>query len=300
MTDLAWLNDESLARWVCRLPIPVLTGIGHERDSTILDEVAHRKFDTPSKVANHISQTVRDHALTALADLERIGVQTRRIVTRYAELMAAHRERVVARVVLSLERAESGMERLGCEVRVGSGHKLETAENLLCVSRERLVTGADRAIERAAVRLATSKEAVGQLSVRQVEREDAAIEKMVQAVALNASKSIAIAEFGAGEMRDRVVSAGHHSAVLAGSKLDDAVGRVMRGAQALRKDAGNRIDSFVQRIVCVGPEATLKRGYAIARDRDGRPLTTKKQAAALPVFQVEFQDGRLGVEVSEK
>ena len=49
--DLAWLNDLSLARWACKIPIPLLTGIGHEQDSTILDEIAHRPFDTPSKVA---------------------------------------------------------------------------------------------------------------------------------------------------------------------------------------------------------------------------------------------------------
>ena len=36
-TDLAWLNDLELARLVCRAPVPVLTGIGHERDSTIVD-----------------------------------------------------------------------------------------------------------------------------------------------------------------------------------------------------------------------------------------------------------------------
>ena len=47
VTDLAWLNDLELARLVCRSPIPVFTGIGHERDGTILDEVAHRRFDTP-------------------------------------------------------------------------------------------------------------------------------------------------------------------------------------------------------------------------------------------------------------
>ena len=31
-------------------PVPVLTGIGHERDNTVLDAVAHQRFDTPSKV----------------------------------------------------------------------------------------------------------------------------------------------------------------------------------------------------------------------------------------------------------
>ena len=50
VNDLAWLNDYELARFICLSSVPVLTGIGHERDSTILDEVAHQSFDTPSKV----------------------------------------------------------------------------------------------------------------------------------------------------------------------------------------------------------------------------------------------------------
>ena len=50
VNDLAWLNDYELARFICLSPVPVLTGIGHERDSTVLDEVAHQRFDTPSKV----------------------------------------------------------------------------------------------------------------------------------------------------------------------------------------------------------------------------------------------------------
>lgn len=54
VTDLAWVNDLELARLLCRSPIPVVTGIGHERDNTILDEIAHHRFDTPSKVALHI------------------------------------------------------------------------------------------------------------------------------------------------------------------------------------------------------------------------------------------------------
>lgn len=56
--DLAWLNDYELARFVCLLDIPVLTGIGHERDSTVLDEVANTSFDTPSKVVASIVNVI--------------------------------------------------------------------------------------------------------------------------------------------------------------------------------------------------------------------------------------------------
>jgi len=43
----------------------VFTGIGHERDITILDDVAHTRFDTPSKVALHIVTTIKDNAVAA-------------------------------------------------------------------------------------------------------------------------------------------------------------------------------------------------------------------------------------------
>jgi len=56
VTDLAWLNDLQLATVLCLCPLPVFTGIGHERDQTILDDIAHIRFDTPSKVALHITR----------------------------------------------------------------------------------------------------------------------------------------------------------------------------------------------------------------------------------------------------
>lgn len=72
--DLAWLSDYSLALWVCRAPVPVLTGIGHERDTTLLDHVAHRAFDTPSKVVGFIAQAICREASETSASIERIKV----------------------------------------------------------------------------------------------------------------------------------------------------------------------------------------------------------------------------------
>jgi len=60
--SLAWLNDLELARRVAAAPMPVLTGIGHERDSTILDEISHTRFDTPSKVVAGIKERILANA----------------------------------------------------------------------------------------------------------------------------------------------------------------------------------------------------------------------------------------------
>jgi len=47
--DNYWLNCN-----LAQFPLPVLTGIGHERDNSIADRVAHKAFKTPTAVAQHI------------------------------------------------------------------------------------------------------------------------------------------------------------------------------------------------------------------------------------------------------
>ena len=48
-SGLAPLDDATLARAIGRLPIPVVTGLGHAQDRTLADEIAYRAADTPSK-----------------------------------------------------------------------------------------------------------------------------------------------------------------------------------------------------------------------------------------------------------
>jgi exodeoxyribonuclease VII large subunit len=57
-SDLAELDRFKLAHAICSSRVPVFTGIGHEPNHGSLDEVAHQKFDTPSKVALHIKSTI--------------------------------------------------------------------------------------------------------------------------------------------------------------------------------------------------------------------------------------------------
>jgi exodeoxyribonuclease VII large subunit len=67
VNDLAYLNDYDLAALLCKRKVPVWVGIGHERDKTILDEVAHRSFDTPSKVIAGIRNVIVQNTQEAKA-----------------------------------------------------------------------------------------------------------------------------------------------------------------------------------------------------------------------------------------
>lgn len=52
--DLAAFDNPSVCRAVARFPLPVLTGIGHEVDYTVLDMVAHTALKTPTAVADFL------------------------------------------------------------------------------------------------------------------------------------------------------------------------------------------------------------------------------------------------------
>jgi exodeoxyribonuclease VII large subunit len=54
--DLEVFNAEAVATAIARCPIPVLTGIGHQRDNTIADRTAYLSLKTPTAVAEFILQ----------------------------------------------------------------------------------------------------------------------------------------------------------------------------------------------------------------------------------------------------
>ncbi len=60
VSDLNGFDTYLLAANVAQFPLPVLTGIGHERDETVLDLVAHTRLKTPTAVAAFLIETRRN------------------------------------------------------------------------------------------------------------------------------------------------------------------------------------------------------------------------------------------------
>ena len=57
-TDLSAFDTEGVARAIAACPVPVLSGIGHETDRTVADEVAHTAFKTPTACAQALIDRV--------------------------------------------------------------------------------------------------------------------------------------------------------------------------------------------------------------------------------------------------
>ncbi|MCD8268043.1 MAG: exodeoxyribonuclease VII large subunit [Parabacteroides sp.] len=68
-SDLNSFDSYLLAANCAQFPLPVITGIGHERDDTILDMVAHTRMKTPTAVAEFLIGRM-DAAAVALEGLQ--------------------------------------------------------------------------------------------------------------------------------------------------------------------------------------------------------------------------------------
>lgn len=67
-SDLSGFDTYALAVNCAQFPLPVITGIGHERDDTVLDMVAHTRVKTPTAAAEYLIACLVD-AATALEEL---------------------------------------------------------------------------------------------------------------------------------------------------------------------------------------------------------------------------------------
>lgn len=75
--DLSCFDNYNLAYFITQFPLPVITGIGHEKDDSIVDMVAHTRLKTPTAVAEFLISGVAQFDL----HLDEINKQFIEIVT---------------------------------------------------------------------------------------------------------------------------------------------------------------------------------------------------------------------------
>ena len=78
-SDLSGFDTLRLAENVANFPIPIITGIGHDRDESIVDMVAHTKVKTPTAAAALL--------------IDHLNLVLERLLDAQAELIAAVRHR---------------------------------------------------------------------------------------------------------------------------------------------------------------------------------------------------------------
>lgn len=85
--DLMTFNDEMLARHVAACPVPVITGIGHEPDTSICDMVSDRRSSTPTAAAESVAPALDEI-------VQQIEGRRQRLITSFGTLMDIEQTRV--------------------------------------------------------------------------------------------------------------------------------------------------------------------------------------------------------------
>ena len=97
--DLSCFDNYNLAYFITQFPLPVITGIGHEKDDSIVDIVAHTRLKTPTAVAEFLISGITRFDLQ-LDDLNN------RFVTETEELLTSSKNDVerYSRTIIPLVR----------------------------------------------------------------------------------------------------------------------------------------------------------------------------------------------------
>lgn len=145
-SDLSCFNSYRLCSYVAQFPLPVLTGIGHDKDTSVADMVAHTPLKTPTAVAAWLT----DRMARIEGWLEDMSVQLKTLATAMTK------------------REELRLERLSAEIKLQAATYCQRAEARLELMREQLFSLVERRLEREKSRLEVMQRSVEALSPKRI------------------------------------------------------------------------------------------------------------------------------------
>jgi exodeoxyribonuclease VII large subunit len=130
-TDLATFDHELIAMAIATSPLPVFTGLGHEVDRSVADEVAHSSLKTPTACA----AALVEHVYAFQSNVEQVWTAIDRHTNR------------------ALQEANASLTTIAHGIRRATVSGVERSDDRLGHRRQRLGAAAGRALERAGDRL---------------------------------------------------------------------------------------------------------------------------------------------------
>jgi len=294
--DLWGFNEESVARAAAASDIPLISAVGHETDTTLIDFVSDKRAPTPTAAAE-LAVPVR-HELAAW--LEGQGARMRQALSQ-GLTRRGQRMRDVAR---ALPRADTLLE--GPRQRLDRGGE-KLAPALIAGVQGRRVKLADMsgALRPGTLRrhLDADRQRLAQLSARLdpawqrnlkgrsdflKTRLDRFHPEVLQRQILRRRERLADRTQN---FRPEVLS---RDLARQDERLTEVLARLARAGQAAQDRRRRQIDALGRTLGTLGYRETLARGFAVVRG-DGNVVTSAEAAKSATRLEIEFADHRLEV-----
>lgn len=170
--DKAGLNDlceSAIARAICRVKFPVFTGIGHERDVSLLDEYSNKSFGTPSLVIGHIENQIVQNAFTAKQSYAQLKEVSERLCVQQRGKLSANLQAVMLNKDAALTWWRTRVEQLSNDVLTSSMNLAHKQKNDLNQFKYSLTHGSTQIISAERLTVSQCYQAVSNGAYKQLQ-----------------------------------------------------------------------------------------------------------------------------------